>query len=123
MEAERTIISSKDILTTELHEIDMAIVDLVINWSLDGKYRMGVAMLIRQIKRILQNDIDALPESEKSDFTVPETYNLDDYDKWERLHINLWTLARNKGYTGVEEKKRNYKGLIKTLKQGIISDG
>lgn len=122
MEGETSIISSKDILSTELHKIDMMAVTFSARWGEDTKYRVAFTTMIRHLRRLLDNDIQNLEESDQKDFEIPDSCEFDEYNEWEELHTKLWGLARKLGHTGTEEKNRDFKGMISTLKNGVISN-
>lgn len=120
MEGETSIISSKDILSTELHKIDMMAVNFSARWGEDTKFRVAFTTMIRHLRRLLDNDIQNLEESDQEKFQIPDSYAFGEYDKWEALHTNLWGLARRLGHTGTEEKNRDFAGMVNILKNGVI---
>lgn len=120
MEGETSIISSKDILSTELHKIDMMAVNFSARWGEDTKYRIAFTTMIRHLRRLLDNDIKNLDDANQKEFEIPTKQGFEDYDGWEQLHTNLWGLARKLGHTGTEEKNRDFAGMINTLKNGVI---
>lgn len=120
MEGETSIISSKDILSTELYKIDMMAVNFSARWGEDSNFRIGFTVMIRHIRRLLDNDIKDLEDCDQKDFVIPKNHRYDDYNEWETLHTNLWGLARKLGHTGTEEKKRDFVGMVNILKNGIV---
>lgn len=122
MEGETSIISSKDILSTELYKIDMMAVNFSARWGEDGQYRIAFTTMIRHIRRLLDNDIKNLDDSDQTDFNIPTECNYKNYNEWETLHTNLWSLARKLGHTGTEERNRDFAGMTKILKNGMVPD-
>jgi hypothetical protein len=102
MEPQTRIISSKDILSSEWYEIDIQAVKFAADWHMDGRFRRGYAVCVRQLRRLLYYEILKQSEENKSKYNVPTSHDPADYDKWEALHTNLTVLSRTIGMIGRE---------------------
>lgn len=103
MEAERTIISSKDILSTEFYEIDMAAVNQVPRMRTDDRYRIAYINIVSQLRSLMNYDIKKLDKTrQETEFVEPTETTLKSLDEWKELHTNLRTLAREIGIVGRE---------------------
>jgi hypothetical protein len=120
---EYKIVSKKDLIPTLLLEIRQKANEAFSMAEKEGFYYKVYRACVEQQYLILSSDIARLSDKEKKEFVLPKPNAVADKNEWYELDIKLWNLAREIGHVGTKENKKDFEGLINTLKEGIIVDG
>jgi hypothetical protein len=124
MEGERRfqIVSKQELMPTILLQIVKTALD---SFSLTDSKRGFEEVFCSSTKllyAILKKDIDRLEPKDKIKYELPKQSDTTNTKEYYLLFTELWSLARDLGHTGTEEKTRDFESLINMIREGIINE-